>query len=315
MFVERDMPEQEYPFKPFLCTLLAMLCSCSDGAPPSAATAKPTPASQGATVPGLQEAVGFCDFSTATLSFAGTPRQQSFCLLTPVQRYARLEAQLTVLPPTLAKMMADIEGVPSQAAAEAYLRGEGLKPDAVGGPLSSPVAHTQEGMPARYFVIHDTSTPYLSDAPFPADINTSDFVNTFRYYERKKAAHLFINRRGEVRMYHDFSVPWRATKLEDELGERSRGRFIHIELVQPRRRDPAGKAKNDALGPSPGFTTVQYLHLAQAYVAASVRAGQWMIPTYHSVMDNGISGSHDDPQNFSLADWDKALGQVLEGIR
>lgn len=301
---------------PSVCTLLVMVCACSEAAPPSASPSQPTPASQVAIVPPSQEGFGFCNLSKTALSFAGTPRQQTLCLLTPVQRYARLGKRLTELPPTLAAMMADVEGVPSRAAAEAYLRAEGLTPDTVGGPLNGPVARTQGGLPAAYFVIHDTSTPYFGDAPFPADINTSERVNTFRNYEARKAAHIFINRGGEVRRYHDFSVPWRATRLEvNEVGVQARGRFIHIELIQPRRREPAGGASNDAVAPLPGFTQAQYLRLAQAYVAASVRAGRWMIPAYHAVVDNGISGAHDDPQNFSLADWDKALEQVLEGMK
>ncbi|UFM65255.1 hypothetical protein LOS78_16590 [Paracoccus sp. MA] len=303
--------------RPFpLCILLSLVCACSDAPPPTASSSQPTLASQVSTVPASQNGFGFCSFSKEALSFAGTPLQQTLCLLTPVRRYAQLGEQLTELPPTLAAMMTGVEGVPSVAAVEAYLRAEGVTPDAVGGLLSGPVARTQEGLPARYFVIHDTSTPYFLDEPFPADIDRSERVNTFRYYENRKAAHLFINRRGDVRLYHDFSVPWRATRLEvDVVGLRSRGRFIHIELIQPRRRDPAGGAKNDAIAPSPGFTQAQYLRLSQAYIVASARAGRWMIPTYHSVMDNGISGAHDDPQGFSLSDWDKTLGQVLEGTK
>lgn len=301
---------------PSICTFLALVCACSEATLPSVSPAQPSPASQVATVPASQEGFGFCNFSRTALSFAGTPRQQTLCLLTPVQRYARLGERLTELPPTLAGMMADVEGVPTRAAADAYFRAEGLTADAMGGPLSGPVARTQSKLPAEYFVIHDTSSPNFGNASFPADIDTSNQVNTFRSYEAKKAAHLFINRQGEVRRYHDFNVPWRATRLEvDEVGVQSRGRFIHIELIQPRRRDPGGGTQNDAIAPYPGFTQAQYLRLAQAYVAASTRAERWMIPAYHAVVDNGIRGAHDDPQNFSLAEWDKALEQVLEGMR
>lgn len=301
---------------PYICALLVLAGACSKGDPSSVRPPQPTAASQVVAVPVSREGFGVCNFSKTALSFAGTPRQQTLCLLTPVLRYAHLGEQPTELPRTLAAIMVDVEGVPSQAAVEAYLQIKGLTAEAVGGPLSSPVARTQDGLPASYFVIHDTSTPNFRDALFPADIDTSDRVNTFRPYEEKKAAHLFIDRKGEVRPYHDFNVPWRATKLETaEVGMQSRGRFIHIELIQPRRRDPIGGAKNDAIAPLPGFTQVQYLRLAQAYVAASVRAGRWMIPAYHAVVDNGIRGAHDDPQNFSLVEWDKALEQVLEGMR
>lgn len=300
----------------FVFSLFSLVCGCLTISPPFTDSSQPTSASQVATVPVSQKGFGFCNFSKSALSFAGTPRQQTLCLLTPVQRYAQLGDRLTELPPTLAALMGDVEGVPSRTAAEAYFRAEDQTFDLVGGLLSDPIASTQGGLPARYFVIHDTSSPYFGDKSFPTDIDDSERVNTFRYYDDGEAAHLFINRRGDVRRYHDFSVPWRATRLEvREVGVAARGRFIHIELIQPRRRDTAGGAKNDAIAPSPGFTQAQYLRLAQAYVAASIRAGRWMIPAYHSVIDSGISGAHDDPQNFNLLDWDKALEQVVEATK
>jgi hypothetical protein len=110
-------------------------------------------------------------------------------------------------------------------------------------------------------------------------------------------------------------VPWRATKRERELpGGQLRGRFLHVELVQPRRRDPAGGARNDAIAPQPGFTETQYRRLAEAYVAASLRTGTWLIPAYHAVLDNGLPDGHDDPQNFDLPAWDGQLAAVLSQL-
>jgi hypothetical protein len=44
---------------------------------------------------------------------------------------------------------------------------------------------------------------------------------------------------------------------------------------------------------------------------ASVRAGSWLIPAYHSVIDEGISNKHDDPQNFELASFAASLERLM----
>jgi hypothetical protein len=41
-------------------------------------------------------------------------------------------------------------------------------------------------------------------------------------------------------------------------------------FVQPRRRDPRGGPKNDAIAPTPGFTPAQYEKLALLYVRTAV---------------------------------------------
>ena len=82
----------------------------------------------------------------------------------------------------------------------------------------------------------------------------------------------------------------------------------------PRRGDPAGGARNDAIAPEPGFTRAQYRRLAEAYVAASLRAGMWLVPAYHATLDNGLPDGHDDPQNFDLPAWDAELAAVLSQL-
>jgi hypothetical protein len=165
-------------------------------------------------------------------------------------------------------------------------------------------------------VIHDASSPWLGDREFPSDINTSPNINNLRQYAVKDpVAHVFTNRRGEMLVGHNLSVPWRATKLEREVGIRSKGMFIHVESIQPRRRDPSDGPKNDAVAPEPGFTQEQYNRLALLYVVASCRASVWLIPAFHAAIDEGISDAHDDPQNFDLSKFDTALGQLLTNMR
>ena len=96
----------------------------------------------------------------------------------------------------------------------------------------------------------------------------------------------------------------------------AKGMQLHIELVQPRRRDPNRKPKatNDAIAPVPGFTRAQYERLALLYICASVRRGTWLIPAFHAVIDAGMKDAHDDPQNFELDLWAKKLGDLIKQI-
>jgi len=51
--------------------------------------------------------------------------------------------------------------------------------------------------------------------------------------------------------------------------------------------------------------------LAFIYVVASVRAGKWLIPAFHSSLDLGFPDRHDDPQNFNLQDWADNLAALI----
>jgi hypothetical protein len=251
---------------------------------------------------------GVCAFDTRTMTFRGPADGQVRCLLAPVFPLARLGSSLSELPPTLDALVGRPVAIEPGAAA-AYFAAEGLMADSLGTPLS----RTSGGLDALYFVIHDTSSPNFLTDPFPADIAGDRSINNLsRYHSDQAAAHVFVNRRGEVYVGHDFATPWRATRLESRFaGNAARGRFIHIELIQPRRSDPDLGQGNDALAPAPGFSEAQYRRLAQLYVVASVRSGTWLLPGFHAVLDSGIPGGHDDPQNFDLEAFDAALGRVI----
>ncbi len=111
-------------------------------------------------------------------------------------------------------------------------------------------------------------------------------------------------------------VPWRSTKEFERalfFGTALKGLFIHVEMSQPRRGGP-GHHATDSAAPNPGFSVAQYDRRALLYTIASVRAGEWLIPAFHAVIDNDTRGGHDDPQNFELAAFAQALDGILERL-
>lgn len=263
----------------------------------------PAPGDLIRTAPLVPGPVAGCQFDVINLRFLGDAQTQALCLLRPNGRGGQLGATLPALPSGL-----ELVGQPyvvSPQKVRTALAASGLPPEVLATAFTG-VSRADSNNPAapiaRYFVLHDTSTPYLADAPaFPDPLDTDAFVNRLGIYAKAEpVAHIFIARDGAVFVGHDYSKPWRATKLERIVGPRARGLFLHNELVQPRRADPAGPAGNDLIAPEPGFSAAQYRLVAALYVLASARAGQWLIPGYHSAIDDLIPAKHDDPQNFDL---------------
>jgi hypothetical protein len=245
-----------------------------------------------------------CRFDSARMEFAGAPLDQARCLLRHVDPGGTAAAAEQHLPPALATRIGEPAAIDTAKLA-AVLRHRHLPL-----PATTPISETLDHHRAIYFVIHDTSSPWIGAEPFPAHFDRQPRFNDVAQFLGKDAvAHLFNDRRGDVIVGHDIEVGWRATKLERVLGEGVRGRFIHVENVQPRRADPAGPPRNDWIAPQPGFTRVQYRTLALLYVLASARAGMWLIPAFHANIDRGIPLAHDDPQNFDLASFDREVGR------
>lgn len=265
------------------------------------------------------EPVGHCRFDVNRLAFAGSAAAQAACLLRPVGPGAILPDRPARLPADLRRRLNRPVRIDLARLAR-YLASTGVAA-ALADHLADPVSRARDNdpaaPPARYFVIHDTSQPYLDAAPFPPDIDTADAVNDLGHYLVPDAvAHVFTNRRGEIAIGHDFSVPWRATKLESRvIGLPAKGLFLHVENQQPRRADPGGPPGNDRIAPTPGFTAAQYDALALVYIVASVRAGRWLIPAFHAAIDEGLPDAHDDPQNFDLAAFDAAVTGRLAAIK
>ena len=229
-----------------------------------------------------------CPFDEAKGEFTGTPLEQARCLLRQVKEFGQLEEPLAKLPQPLE----DIIGKPvaiTGPALDAYLQAHKIGDHAIGGSITNV-------LPARYFVIHDVSAPNYRTGSFPANINDADWpLNNLERWRTNRAAHFFVNRLGGSVAPHPMTQPWRATKFESRPPREPKiGLFVHVELVQPRRSDPAGSPGNDGIAPVPGFTEPQLDRLALLYVVASVEHGQWLVPCFHATVDAGIPDAHDD---------------------
>lgn len=264
--------------------------------------------------PALAEEIGECRFDRDALTFAGTPLEQATCLLRKIELGAVRKPQ--PLPPVIVRLMTE-GGAPSPAQKAAAIAAfpEPYRAYAIQH-ADAPVSQTEDGLPLLYFVIHDTSTPFYAHDPFPKRLNQNWKVNDFTPYmdgtfAKAPVAHIFLNRVGQIWAGHEFAEPWRATKLESRVvGPKARGRFVHIETVQPRRFLPGATSRGQTEGPKPGFTREQYRMLAALYVYVSARAGRWLIPAQHNTVDSTIPDAHDDPQNFDL----QAFGRELEKL-
>ncbi len=257
-------------------------------------------------------------FDTVKFEFKGTKVEQAKYLLRYVKKYAHLGDSLTTLPPFIDAILTDkVKIVPLKKLQE-YLDKEQLSPLEIGGLLSSPICEV-DGKKASYFVIHDTSNFLKDSTAFPVNIdsvswrgNRIDDKTTF------KNTHLFINRLGASITSNDMGLPIRGTKFENPnrnpaIQKNILGTFIHIEVIQPRIADP-GK-KNDAIAINPGFTMAQYKRLALLYIIASARKGEWLVPTFHAVLDDGIPDGHDDPQNFQIYQFDMQISALVYQMR
>jgi hypothetical protein len=282
-----------------------------------------------------------CGFDRDALTFAGPPLVQARCLLRHVLPGGELDPPLAALPAPLEDLVDRPVAIPAASLAR-YLAAHGISELEVGGSLAEPLSRARDNAPdaplARYFVIHDTSEPNLCEAAsFPPELDQPDGPwNRNEMYANFPQAHLFITRDGRsiAPQGRTFKIPWRATKLERPAADkRTKGLFLHIENVQPRRAEPepdfphgdtpdrrfyawdfleAGwVCRNDRIAPEPGLTDAQLDRLALVYVAASVRRGSWLIPAFHATVDAGIPEAHDDPQNFDLARWAARLGRLI----
>ena len=265
-----------------------------------------------------------CQFDEKTLQFTGTPIVQARCLLRPNKIGGNLGEQLKSLPKPLEKIIGGKISIKKDKLRK-FLIEKKLDENALGGNLDEPLSNAKlpggETIQALYFIIHDTSSPYLKDEEFPVNFNSDqDWKgNNLEIWLKNPVAHVFVNRLGDSITTSPFSEPARkgfGTKFaRDFLKADAKGLQIHIELVQPRRRDTKNSnPNNDRIAPFPGFTAAQYERLALLYICTSVRRGSFLIPAYHSAIDAGIKDAHDDPQNFELDKFARAIDKLLKKL-
>jgi hypothetical protein len=266
-----------------------------------------------------------CQFDEKTLQFVGSPIEQARCLLRPNKIGGVLNNELKKLPSPLEKLIGQSVKLDKKNLRK-FLHKQIIDDGAIGGNLDLPLSKAKlpngEEIQAMYFIIHDTSSPYLKDNDFPLNFNSDPNWkgNNLQVWLNQPVAHVFVNRLGDSITTTPFNETvrkgWGTKFARDFLKADGRGAQIHIELHQPRRRDPFDKnPNNDRIAPFPGFTEKQYERLALLYVSASIRRGSWLIPAYHSAIDAGIKDAHDDPQNFELKNFAKALKNLLSKIK
>ena len=253
--------------------------------------------------------LSLCAFSDKDMAYVGTPRQQALCLM-PDGSLGHFTPRRTLGAPLDA-----LVGEPSALNLEklgGLLKEAGI--DYPSGALKAELSHAwggkSYGPPARYFVIHDTSSalgrPYFPPNDDPALNRLGEQYCGGGGY----MAHAFINRMGKVLLAYDYGTAWRATKFE-RINPWRKGLFLHNELTQPRlpRR---GETQTDAsLAPDPAFTQAQYRALALLYAAASARAGHWLVPAFHSAIDYAWLDGHDDPRDFDVGKFNAAVADIL----
>ncbi len=165
-------------------------------------------------------------------------------------------------------------------------------------------------------------SPNYRTQPWPLSIDDDPKINNLALaYECSndiERAHVFINRGGAIFPAHDFAVAWRATKFESakNFGSAPEGTVpaYRTDSAAPRLR-AAMDAATTFSRPIPASRQAQYDSLALVYTVASRRAGFWLIPAFHSVLDEGIRNKHDDPQNFRLDAFAQSLDNLVGELR
>tara|TARA_R110002074_G_scaffold368728_1_gene543280 strand:- start:84 stop:938 length:855 start_codon:yes stop_codon:yes gene_type:complete len=259
------------------------------------------------------------NFSIKNQAFKGSKITQAEYLLHHVKPMGILARDSTVLPQFLHKLMNDDVSVVSISEIDIYLSDYHLDYSDVGGSIQDSLSRNKKGASAKYFVIHDTSTPNFLNKDFPSNINEDSWKqnDVEVRWGKRNGPHAFIGRTGKTFFPINFSVPWRATGFENETLNKaiSRGLFVHIELVQPRKSKTGKWKDNDIIAPDPGFTQEQYDKLALLYICTSARAQNWLVPAYHAVLDQGLKNGHDDPQNFKLNKFSDNIEALVKELK
>lgn len=244
--------------------------------------------------------------------------EQARSLLRKVNLTGKCSSELAILDPAFASRVGQACQI-SRDQIRAYLSQTHINEWEVGGNLDMPVSSLVDANGhvtfAKYFVIHDTSYPRYSSS-FPSNINDESWEWNRLSRWMANVTHIYVNRIGDSKTMTPFNEGMTATKTERYVmgDSKSKGLYLHIELIQPRAAMKGYGRHNDVDAPKPGFTDTQYKRLALLYTVASVRKGEWMIPGFHAAVDQGIRYCHDDPQNFDLSKFFTSLNELWTAI-
>ncbi len=119
---------------------------------------------------------------------------QAKCLLRQPKIFGNVGPTLTSLPAPFDQLLTRPTIDISKEQLRRYLQAQRINEANIGGSLDNPVSRTNNNNPsaelARYFIIHDTSTPNFVNDPFPNNINEASWkFNNFNQYGRG-ASHL-----------------------------------------------------------------------------------------------------------------------------
>lgn len=258
-------------------------------------------------------------FDVKKMEYKGSKIEQAELLLRTVKMWAKIENKKPDIESNFRALLSSQINF-SKEQLKQYLRDNSISDDEVCGNIDNPISSiilNGNKVYAKYYVIHDMSTPAYENA-FPENINDSSWsknnLTAWNWNKGSEPAHSIVTRTGKSKTLNDFGIGWRATKFEKELGVASRGLFLHIELLQPRKYPP-GNVTSAPVAPTPGFTNLQYKKLALLYICASTRKGEWLVPAYHVNIDEGLKDGHDDPQNFELKKFTDNVIEICEAIR
>ncbi len=255
---------------------------------------------------------------SVTLNPEAPAIEQARTLLRKVNLTGKCSSELAVLDPIFASRVGQACQI-SRDQIRAYLSQTHINEWEVGGNLDMPVSSLVDANGnvnfAKYFVIHDTSYPRYSSS-FPSNINDESWEWNRLSRWMANVTHIYVNRVGDSKTMTPFNEGMTATKMERYImgDSKSKGLYLHIELIQPRKSMKGYGRHNDVDAPEPGFTDSQYKRLALLYTVASMRKGEWMIPAFHAAVDQGIRYCHDDPQNFDLNKFFTSLNELWTSI-
>jgi hypothetical protein len=293
---------------------------------------------------GVNAQFAFQLFDENAMEYKGNKQTQAKLLLRDVKIWGKVSQEEPKIDTTFLNLLA--KPIPfTKTEVLNYLTKNNINLNSIGGSIDNPVSYTtisNKKIYAKYFVIHDVSTPAIDGKhpiDFPKDIDDSTFFYKKQYWnkiskwkynklikEQEPPSHIILTRTGESNTLVDFSEGWRATKFESKiLKEKSKGLYLHIELVQPRVYIPPKSNKDNApFAPVPGFADLQYKKLALLYVCASVRKGEWLVPAFHVCIDQEVTfmengklrkDSHDDPQNFELHKFTNEILKLISVLK